>query len=72
MFVCDDALNVTCRVIDMARRLGLGLETLALTRTEDGRACIRLALEEPQSEAAEQFRARVRAFLTLLPEPCDV
>ncbi|UOM33315.1 hypothetical protein [Acuticoccus sp. I52.16.1] len=70
-FICHDPLNVACRVMDMARRAGIEIDSLSLTRREDGTSIFDCAILDPGADQARLFEARVAVLLDQIPEGVD-
>lgn len=70
-FYCKDPLNTVTRVLDTARRLGLGLGGLTLAREDAERYAVQFVLYDPPDHLARNFLARIRGDLDLEPEQHD-
>lgn len=70
-YLCNDPLDAISRVLDTARRLGLGLDRLVLERSVDGQAILSLELTDPYCHAALVFGARLDLLLSLSRETAD-
>lgn len=70
-FICHDPLNATCRMLDIARKLGIELQHLALTRRGDGASVICLTLLDPSCANARLFEDRVLTLHDVTSEPTN-
>ena len=70
-FLCDDPLNTTGRVMDLARKMSLPLARLELVGRADGAGRLTVCLGEVPDRMAELFAARLATFLDLTPESDD-
>ena len=64
-FYCSDPLNTVGRVMDTARRMGLGLDAMRIDRTDDSRYALALVLIDPPENLALNFLSRISAYTDL-------
>ncbi len=73
-FYCTDPMNTACRVMDVARRMGLSLETLQFERRNDAHYELNFALAEQGTARAASFVQRISLLedrIGDLPMPDD-
>lgn len=70
-FLCDDPLNTTARVMDVARKMSLRLSRLELVERADGAGQLTLVLGDAPEWMSDLFVARLATFLDLTPETDD-
>lgn len=66
-FYCCDPLNTVSRVMDTARRMGLGFSTMSFDRTEDSLYVFDIVLSDPPEQLARNFIDRIANFVDLEP-----
>ncbi|WP_264214118.1 hypothetical protein [Leisingera thetidis] len=61
-FYCTDPMNTACRMLDLARRMGLEFETLQFERRDEACFALQFALSEQGTQRAASFEQRIRMF----------
>jgi len=64
-FYCCDPLNTAGRVMDTARRMGLGLSAMRIDRQEDNLYVFDIVLNDPPQQLALNFMDRIAAYIDL-------
>lgn len=72
LFYCSDPLNTVGRVMDTARRMGLGLNELTLARQAEDWYAVDFVLQDLPDHLARNFLSRIHGEYDLEPEPRDV
>ncbi|WP_272005551.1 hypothetical protein [Roseovarius sp. ZX-A-9] len=64
-FYCCDPLNTACRVMDTARRMGLGFSAMSFDRREGSLYVFDIVLNDPPQQLARNFMDRIAQYIDL-------
>jgi hypothetical protein len=71
-FNCSDPLDTVCRVMDTARRLGMGFTRLEFAQEDDTAFSLSFTLDEHDEQKMNTFAQRIGLYIDLIEETFDV
>ena len=71
-FYCSDPMNTACRVMDLARRMGLAIEALQFEKRGDEHYELTFEMTELGTLRAASFEQRISLFEDWIREPAHV
>ncbi|GGO62685.1 hypothetical protein SAMN05444398_12615 [Roseovarius pacificus] len=71
-FNCGDPLDTVCRVMDTARRMGMGFTQLEFAQEGDTAFSLSFTLDENDAQKVNTFTQRIGLYIDLTKEAADV
>lgn len=71
-FTCSDPLDTVCRVMDTARRMGMGFTRLEFAQEGDKAFELTFTLDEQNAQKVNTFAQRISLYIDLSEEAVDV
>ncbi|MBY6059043.1 hypothetical protein [Leisingera daeponensis] len=68
-YYCTDPMNTACRMMDLARRMGLEFESLQFEKRDEACFALQFTLSERGTQQAASFEQRIRMFEDWASEP---
>lgn len=71
-FTCSDPLDTVSRVMDTARRMGMGFTRLEFAQEGDNAFALTFTLDEQNAQKVNTFAQRIGLYIDLTEETFDV